>query len=287
MINYIISTDSACDLTDKLVNKYNIQIASMNFMVNGTEFTSTDPSFSTEQVCKFMKEGATTKTTQINEYEAEEYLSNLLEQKKDILHFAFTSGMSGTCNNFKKAAQKLNLTHENKIYVIDSLCQSAGIGLLIHLTINQIEKENLSINQACMFAENLKLKIAHYCTVDDLKYLAKGGRISSVGALVGNILKIKPLLVLNNDGIIINSQKVISRKKTIHAIADRMVAHMNTNFKIAYINYADCLDDANLLAELVKQKTGIIPTILPLSPITTCHVGPGTLAVMFVANNRD
>ncbi len=286
MNNFIISVDSACDLPKEFIEKYNVRTAKMLFMVNGTEFNSFDKDFSTAEVCKFMKEGASTKTTQINEFEATEYLTELLKEGKDILHFGFSSGMSGTVGNFIKASEEINKTSTNKVVVIDSLCQSAGIGLLVEQTVLQAEQNNWNVEEAQNYAENLKLQIAHYCTVDDLKYLARGGRISSVGALVGNILKIKPLLILNEEGIIINHQKIISRKKTIHAMADRMVEHLNPEYKIAYVNYADCIEDANLLTELIKTKTGIEAKLLPLSPITTCHVGPGTLAVMFVADNR-
>lgn len=212
-MNFILSCECTCDMPNDLIEKYDLKVAPMVFYINEQEFRSDDPNFSTEQVCKFMREGATTKTAQINEYDATEYLENLLKTGKDILHFSFSSTMSNTYNNFKNVAEKLNKTHKNKVVVIDTLCQSGGVGLLIKLTADEIISKNLNIKQAEEFAVKNRLNIVHIFTVDDLKYLHRGGRISFTSAILGTILKIKPVLRLSEEGVIVPAQKVISRKR--------------------------------------------------------------------------
>lgn len=285
-MNYILSCECACDMPNELIEKYDLKIAPMIFYINEQEFRSDDPNFSTEQVCKFMKEGATTKTSQINEYDATEYLENLLKNGKDILHFSFTSTMSNTYNNFKTAAEKLNKTHKNKIIVVDTLCQSGGVGLLIKLTADEILSKNLTIEQAEEFAIKNRLNIAHIFTVDDLKYLHRGGRISFTSAILGTILKIKPVLRLSEDGVIVPAQKVISRKKALYTLVEKTKENLSGEFDSIFITHADCEDDAKIVANLVKEQLNITPYTMPLSALVTNHSGPGTLAIYFHSKTR-
>lgn len=286
-MNFLLSTECACDMPQELINKYNLQIAPMLFYINGQEFRSDDKNFSSEQVCKFMREGASTKTTQINENDAKEYLEELLKQGKDILHFSFSSAMSNTYNNFKKVAEELNATNENKIYVIDTLCQSGGVGLLIKLTADEIISKDLSITDAINFVESIKLNIAHIFTVDDLKYLKRGGRISTSSAVLGTILKIKPILRLSKEGVIVPAQKVISRKKAIATLAEKTAEYYSNKFDTIFITHADCEDEAKVLADMVKEKLGVTPYIMSLSALVTNHSGPGTMAIYFHAKSRE
>lgn len=286
-MDFLLSTECACDMPQELIKQYNLQIAPMLFYINGQEFRSDDESFTSEQVCKFMREGATTKTTQINEHDAKEYLENLLKSGKDILHFCFTSTMSNTYNNFKKVADESNQTNSNKIYVVDTLCQAGGVGVLIKITADEIISKNLTIAQAVNFVEENKLNIAHIFTVDDLKYLKRGGRISATTAVLGTILKIKPILRLNSDGIIVPAQNVISRKKAIITLAEKTCKYFSGKFDSIFITHADCLEEAKNLANLVKDKLGIEPFVMSLSALVTNHSGPGTMAIYFHAKSRE
>lgn len=286
-MNYILSCECACDIPNELIRKYDLRVAPMVFYINEQEFRSDDPNFSTEQVCKFMKEGATTKTAQINEYDANEYLENLLKEGKDILHFSFSSTMSNTYNNFKAVAEKLNKSHKNKIVVVDTLCQSGGVGLLIKLIADEIISKNLTIEQAEDFAIKNRLNIAHIFTVDDLKYLHRGGRISFTSAILGTILKIKPVLRLSEDGIIVPAQKVISRKKALYTLVEKTKENLSGESDTIFITHADCYNDAETVANLVKEQLGISPYIMNLSALVTNHSGPGTLAIYFHSKSRQ
>ena len=139
------------------------------------------------------KEGKKTSTSQINEELYFDLFSNLLKENKTIIHLALSSGLSNTYNCALSAANKLNKINNNKIYVIDSLCACAGQGFLGVLTRDFSKKTN-DITQILEFIEEIKLKINHVFTVDNLKYLANGGRIKSSTAFIGNVLNIKPVL---------------------------------------------------------------------------------------------
>ena len=286
MKNFIISTEAACDISETLIEKYDIRIVPMKYIVNNVEFQSNDKNFSTAQVCKFMKEGATTKTTQITELDAQEHFEKLLVEGKDILHLSFSGAMSSTAENFKRAASKLNENSKNKIYTLDTLCQSGGLGLIVDMVASQSEKNNLTAKQAYEYADSVKLNIAHFFTVDDLKYLARGGRISSSAALIGNIIKIKPVLHLNNDGVIEQHQKVISRKKALSVLINRTIENWNKQYNTIFISHADAQIDAEYIASTIKQNYDVNIEIVPLCPVVCNHSGPGTIAIFFTSNSR-
>ena len=280
MRNFILSTETACDLTTEQINKLNLSIMPMSFYINGNEYNSATTTLTTVDICNEMKNGATTKTSQPNESEIEEYLSGLLQSGKDILHLSFSSAMSGTCASFKQVAERLNSTHTNKIYVVDSLAQSAGLGLLIHIIAEKTDTENLDILDARDYAESIKMNINHFFIVEDLKYLARGGRISPTLATIGNIIKLKPVLYLDNAGRITQLHKVLGRKKSISTLIEKFVKNYSPISNKVIICQADCLEEAEYLkTQLLHINPDLDISINPLGPIITSHAGPGTMAL--------
>lgn len=286
MRNFIISVESVCDINKELLIENDIRVAPMKFLVNDVEFRSDDEDFEVEKICKFMREGASTKTTQINEFEAKEFLENLLKEGKDVLHLSFTSTQSGTCANFKRAAQELNEQYVNKVYVVDTLCQAGGIGLLLKHLLNKLKNEDLNIIEAKKFVEENKMKICHYFTVDNLKYLVKGGRLSKSSALIGSLLQIKPVCNLTKEGTMVPFKKVIGRKKAVIDIFDCFKKKFNHDCNDVVIAHADCLNDAQILADLIKKEYNIDAIVVPLNLVITSHSGPGTLSLYFTADER-
>lgn len=287
MRNFIISSESACDLTQNQLKELDIHTLPMNFYVDGVEYSSKTTTLSTIDICNKMKSGSKTSTSQPNEAEIEEYLSSLLKENKDILHLSFSSAMSGTYASFKKVAEKLNQQNENKIYVVDSLCQSGGLGLLLTLVCDKCESNNLSITEAVEYAEKTKLNINHFFIVEDLKYLARGGRISPTLATIGNLIKLKPVLYLNNEGKITQLQKVLGRKKSISTLIDKFVKNFSNESKKIIICQANCETDAeNLKTQLLAINPTLEIAINPLGPVITSHAGPGTMALFVTTNGR-
>lgn len=288
MKNFIISSESASDLTNTLIKNYELEIMPMKYFINGKEFSSENSeNRSQDIIIEAMKNGATTTTTQPNEFEIECYLKNLLKKKKDILHLSFSSAMSGTCQNFKNVAEKLNKNNSNKIYVVDTLCQSSGLGLLLSILCEKVEKDNLSFNQAIEFVEKNKLSINHVFMVDTLTYLAKGGRISNKQAILGNIIKIKPILYLDETGKICLAQKTLGRKKALSLIVNKFIQTYNSSSEIVYIGHSECLEDATKVkTELMEKFPNLRVQIIPFGPIILSHCGPKTLALFYTSNTR-
>lgn len=286
MNNFIISSESACDLTKEQIEKNNFKVASMNFRLGNKDYNSND-NITTKEICEKMLQGENMQTFQINEYEAKEYLTKLLEEGKDILHISFSSAMSGTYNNFKKVSEELNKTSKNKIYVVDSLCQSLGLGLLMILANEESNKNNWNIHECIKFIEDTKLHIAHSFTVDTLKFLAKGGRIPPTLALVGNLINLKPILHLSNEGKITQQQKVIGRRKSLNILIEKFKENFNGKFNKLFISESNSLDDANLVANIIKKDFPNLEIVInELGPVIVSHSGPGVIAMYYSVDNR-
>jgi len=167
------------------------------------------------------------------------------------------------------------------------LCQSSGVGLLLAILREKIQNENLDIHSAIQFVENIKLNIVHYFVVEDLKYLARGGRISSTSAFIGNILRLKPVLHVDKEGKIVALQKVIGRRKSVNVLIEKFKENYNGLSNKVFISNANCDEDCQYVkSELLKINPNLDITIVPLGTIIVSHSGPGTLALYFTANER-
>lgn len=287
MKNFIISVESACDLDEQIIKDNDIKVCPMEFSVGDKVMLSSDEQFSTKMVVDNLKKGVSIKTTQVNEYSAEEYLKKLLEEKLDILHISFSSAMSNTFNNFNNVAKRLNESCDNKVYVVDSLCQSGGVGLLVKMLLNEINLGNIeSIVDAQNYVEKVKLNIAHIFTVDNLKSLARSGRVRTPIAFIGNLLQIKPILKVNDDGAMIQTRKTIGRKKSIHELFEIFEQTFLPLSDEVIITHADCLEDAQNLKQMILEKFKVDVSIVPLNPVVAVHGGPGSLALFYTTAKR-
>lgn len=287
MDNFLISVEYACDLDQETIEKNHIQVAPMEFIVDGKTILSSDSSFSSHSYVKLLGAGANAKTSQINEFCAREYLENLLKSGKDIIHISFSSAMSNTFENFLKASESLNKTSPNKVLVVDSLCQSGGVGLLVKMLVDEINSGNIkNVDEAYEFCEKIKLNICHYFTVDNLKFLAKSGRLKTSTAFLGNLLQLKPILNVDDAGTMVLSKKVLGRKKAIKEIFEYMKKNYVPLSKHIIIIEADCENDAICLKQMIEQNFDVDVSVVPLNAVVSTHSGPGTLAVFFTINKR-
>lgn len=286
MNNIIISTDTASDLTKEIISKHNLNVVKFEYFVNGTSYKDDNADLTSQEFYNSMKNGADVKTSQINFFEAKEYLEKLLKTGKDVLHICFSGGLSGTYDNFAKAAEELNQKYQNKCIVIDSLCAAGGEGLLVLLAQEKIKNEETTLNDLVNYINELKMKLNHIFTVDDLKYLVKGGRVSKTSAFIANFLRIKPTLYVDNFGKLAVSGKVFGKKMAIRKLFDTMKKNYNKNYKEIIISHANCEEDARTLAAMIKEEFGGEAKILPLSFVIGCHSGPGTLALFYIGDKR-
>ena len=286
MDNLIISTEDSADLPKDLIKEYGIKVCPMQYYVDGKEYDTETNHMPASEFYGKMKAGADVKTTQVNFETAWNYLKNLASAGKNILHLSFSGGLSGTVNNFFSAKRELENKYKNSIEVIDSLCASAGQGLWVLQVAKKAKEPDMTFEKLVEYAENLKLKINHVFTVDDLKYLVKGGRVNKTSAYFANVLHIKPLMYVDNNGKLAVLQKVFSRKLTIKKIFEKMTENYDPYYGDIMICQADCLKDAESLAKMIENYFGLKPIIVPLDYLIGCHSGPGTLSLFYVGNSR-
>ena len=286
MDNLIITTEETCDLPKHILEQYNIKVCSVDFYVDGYEYNSESNTFTQKEFFEKMRKGADVKTTQVNQKSAYDFLQSSLQSGKDVLHLSFSSGLSGTYNSFKYAAAELNKIYNNKCYVLDSLCASAGEGLFVLLVAKKSMEEGMTIEKLIEYASSIRYRINHIFTVDDLKYLVKGGRVTKTSAKLAGLLHIKPLMHVDDEGKLVAIGKVFGRKLVIKKMFEKMTENYDPYFADIFICEADCEDDAKALAKLVKDYYGLTPEIVPLDYFIGSHSGPGTLALFYVGDKR-
>lgn len=285
-MEFIIATDSTCDLPKEMLRSMGVECIDMLYYVNDVEFGKNDSNqLEFHQFYDSMRNGAKTSTTMVNEESAREFLTELLSYGKNVLYIAFDSGLSGSCANFVRVAEELNKTSENKVCVVDSLSATAGEGLLVTL-VNEKRRSGASFEETCEYARAIQPHILHYFVVDDLKYLARGGRLSKNSAFFGNMLNIKPVLHVDEAGKLKPIKKVVGRKKSLKGLVEKMEERYNKESNVVYISHGDCFDDAKYVSDLIAEKFGITPHIIPLGYVIGSHSGPGTVALFFTGDSR-
>lgn len=289
MKDFLLSCEAAADLTTELQKRFDVNIIPMKYFVGDEEYVTNEKnSLTMDEICEKMKQGLVTKTTQPNAYEFENYFEDLLKQGKDVVHLSFSSAMSGTFQTAKNVAEELNKKHSNKIVVIDTLCQSSGVALLIAILCKELERKKMSIIEVEKFIENIKKNINHFFIVDTLTYLARGGRISKVKAVIGNIVSIKPVLYLTPEGYISTAQNVIGRKKSLQTLLDKFKKYYNGRSDIVFISESLAKQEAEYLkTELLKVEPKLEIIINSLGPVIVSHSGPGVVALYFTADGRE
>ena len=288
MNEYMIFTDSSCDLSDELLKKRGVGYSSLTFRFNDSEKEYSNSDMPISEFYQKMREGGVAKTAAVNAANFAEEFEKALKDGKDVLYLGFSSGLSTTFNSARIAAEQLKESYpDRKIITVDTLAASAGIALLIDLVMEK-KDAGVTIEEAAKFAEETKLNIDHWFTVDDLVYLKRGGRVSATTAFVGNMLGIKPVLHVDNEGHLVNVSKVRGRKTSIAALADKFgeLALDTANGKV-YISHSDSLKDAEELASIIETKYGAkTQLITDVGPVIGAHSGPGTIALFFVGKER-
>lgn len=280
----ILSTDSTSNLLQEQYEKLNIKMIPMQIYMDGEIYDDLSERLPVKEFYEKMKSGSDTKTAQINLESAREYFENLLLTGEDVLHISFSSALSGTTPSIIKLADELNETRKNKLVVVDSLNASFGEGILVLLA-HDLIKQGKSIEEIKLELETKKKYIGSFFTVEQLKYLVRGGRVSKVSGMIGSLLNIKPILKVDKDGRLVSHKKIISRKKSIIELANLCIDNIaDPNY--VYITQAVSEDDANLLADLIAKGIGSRPVINDLTQVIGCHTGPGLLAVFFISKNQ-
>lgn len=289
MREYVITTDNTADLPYSYYKQHDIEYMYLTYQMEGETYGKQDE-MEFKDFYERMRKGSMPTTSQVNSEEAKEVLRPLLIQGKDILHLAFSSGLSGSYNSVRMAAEELREEFpERKIVVIDSLCASLGEGLFVDKAV-EMKEEGKSLEENAAWLEEHKLNFCHVFTVDNLFHLHRGGRVSKVAAVVGTMISLKLLLYVDNEGHLIPLKNVRGRRKSLSGLVTMMEERIgdwkDKNTKI-FISHGDCQEDAEYVARLVKEKFGYETFLINTIGATIgAHAGPGTVALFFLGEYR-
>ncbi|HHU72973.1 MAG TPA: DegV family protein [Clostridiales bacterium] len=287
MGNFIITTDTTSDLPEEYLKENNLKLLSLYYNFNGTVYGGNN-NLDSKVFYDMMRDGAMPTTMAANPESARELFVGLLDEGYDILHIAFSSGLSSSYSAAATAARELlEERPEAKIIVIDSLCASLGEGLLVHKAI-ELKNKGKSIDEVAEWVEKNKLNLCHMFTVNDLFHLHRGGRVSKTTAIIGTLINVKPVLHVDNDGHLVPLNNVRGRKKALIALVDQMETRIKGyDNDIVFISHGDCIEDAKYVAELIKERFGIDNSLINyVSPTIGSHSGPGTVALFFMGDHR-
>ena len=290
MSDFVILTDSSADLGVDMVRQLDVQVLPLSFSM-GTQIYHNYPDnreIDPHAFYQLLRQGQVATTSAINMAQYTDALEPLLQEGKDVLVLAFSSGLSTTYNSSRLAVEELQEKYpERKIYTVDTLCASLGQGLLVYLAVKERDAGK-SIEQVRDWVEENKLHICHQFTVDDLHFLKRGGRISATTAVVGSMLQIKPVLHVDNEGHLINIAKARGRQASLKALVDKMEkTAIDPANQVVFISHGDCLEDAQTVEKMVKERFGVKEVYINyVGPVIGAHSGPGTLALFYVGSER-
>lgn len=289
MNDYLICTDSTCDLPESYYKEHGIRIICLTFTIEGASYLDNDTSALTKpEFYNKMRNGKLTSTSQVNSEDFIEKIEPLLKDGKDILFIAFSSGLSGSYQSSVLGANELREKYpDRKIIVIDSLCASMGEGLMVDYVIKN-RKNGMSIEDNAKWVEENKLNLCHWVTVDSLNHLQRMGRISKTSALFGGLIGIKPIIHMDNEGKLTVVSKARGRAASLTTLVDIMEkTAINPKDQTVFISHADALEDAEIVAKKVEERLGVKTILINyIGPVIGSHAGPGTIALFFMGTER-
>ena len=290
MRDYVILTDSCCDLSAQMADELGIQVMPLRLLLDDQEYLNylDGREIGFKEFYDRVRGGSMPTTSALNVGEFEETMRTILETGKDVLYLAFSSGLSTTYQSAVIAAEELQEKYpERKIRVVDTLCAALGQGLLVWYTCKQRDA-GLTLDELADWVEQNKLSLCHWVTVNDLMHLKRGGRINATTAVVGTMLQIKPIIHVNNEGKLINVGKARGRKAAMQILVDKMKElGQGYDNSTVFITHGDCLEDGQLLKQMVLEQTDAKEVFLGnLGAVIGSHAGPGTLALFFLGSQR-
>ena len=288
--NFIILTDSSCDLPASMAAEMQIEVLPLTVYVDNDTYCNylDGREIGFHDFYERTKTAKNLKTSAVNQLQFIDVMEPLVAAGNDVLYLGFSSGLSGTYNASVIAATELREKYpDRKIITVDTLCASLGQGLIVYHCWKQ-KQAGKTIEEVAAYAEEIKLHLDHWFTVNDLFFLKRGGRVSATTAIVGSALAIKPVMHVDDEGHLIKVSTARGRKASIRALVDKMEElGENPGDQHVFISHGDCEEDANYLAKLVRERFGTKDfTINYVGPVIGAHSGPGTLALFYPANQR-
>ena len=290
MRDYVIMTDSCCDLTDQMARDLELEVLPLTMHMDGQDYPNdlAGTAISNQEFYKRIRAGKLATTSAVNVGQFQDAMRRVLESGRDIVCVCFSSALSTTYQSAVIAAEDLRAEFpEAEIHVVDSLSASLGQGLLLYLAVEQ-KRKGLTAAELAKWVEDNRLTVCHWFTVDDLNFLKRGGRVSATTALLGTMLSIKPIMHTSDEGKLVPVSKARGRKAAIAALLDKIeTLGIHPEKQTMFICHADCEEDAKAVAKTIKDRFGT-PTvhINYIGPVIGSHTGPNTMGIFFVGTQR-
>ncbi len=287
MRDFVITVNSTVDVPKEWLDERNVPVIPLRYTMDGKTYEDMNGLSSKEFFAK-LRQGIMSVTSQVNPGEAKAALEPFVKEGKDVLHLAFSSALSGTCGSMMIAAEELREEYpEAKVIVIDTLCACLGEALLLYYALKQ-KAAGKTIEEVAQWVEENKLHICHNVTVDDLHHLHRGGRVSKATAVLGTMVQIKPIIHMDNQGALQVIGKERGRKKSLNKIVDMAVERAKGwENDLIMITHGDCIEDAEYVASLVREKMGIDNILIyNIGTVIGSHTGPGVVAVFCMGSYR-
>lgn len=286
MSDFVILTDSSCDVQEAELTAWGVSAIQLDVLVDGEESRKNN-AVDVKAFYAKLRDGKTARTSAANIADFKDFFLPALSKGKDILYLGFSSGLSTTYQSAEIAASELRAEYpDRKIMTFDTLCASLGQGMMVYLAVRK-QQAGATVEEVYTYMQELRPRMAHWFTVDDLMFLKRGGRVSGAVALVGTMLGIKPILHVDDEGHLINMYKARGRKAAIEAVAEKYGEMVYDREAPVFISHGDCLEEAQQLAEVLQEKYGVEVMLTDyVGPVIGAHAGPGVLALFFVAEKR-
>ena len=290
MSEYLIITDSSCDLTQQMAQELDLLVIPMPVWLEDKRYLNylDGREIGFKEFYDELRAGKIAKTAALNVEDFREFFRPLLNEGKDILYLGFSSGLSGTYQCSYNAAEMLREEFpDRKIITVDTLCASMGQGLMVYHAVQQ-KRAGKTMEEVRDFVLETIPHLSHWVMVDDLHCLKRGGRISAATEIVGSMLNIKPIIHVDNEGHLIKMDSVRGRKAGIRKLKEKLeTLGINPSEQVLFISHGDCEEDAQLFAQTLKQQPGAKEIHISfIGPVIGSHSGPGTLTIYFLGTER-
>lgn len=283
---YVITTDSSADLTEDYLQSHGVGMVSLSCLLDGEVYNSENP-LPMEEFYSRLRDGAMPTTSQVNPEQAKALFEPYAKEGKDILHLAFSSGLSGSCQSAMIAAEEVMEEYPQcRIVVIDTLLAAMGQGLLVCRAV-QMKEAGASMDEVEIWCRENSPYIASYVTVDDLFHLCRGGRVSKSSAVLGTMVGIKPIIRVDENGKLEVIGKVRGRKKAIRMMIEMLMERIREEETMVFISHGDSPEEAEEIRQKLVNDYGIKETLVGLvGPVVASHTGVGVLAVFALCKSR-
>ena len=290
MREYVIVTDSTCDLPPQLAEELELTVLPLGFVVGEDYYHNylDERELPIKTFYQRVLAGKSVSTSQISTNDYLDAFRGILEQGKDLINLALSSGLSATFESSLFARDQLRAEYpEAKIHCVDSVSVSGGLGMLAYLAVQQ-KKAGLDIDALYEWVEENKLKICHWFTVNDLMHLYRHGRCSGAAAFAGSLLHIQPVLHVDDAGKLIPMEKVRNAKKALEALVEKITATgQNPQEQVIFISHADNLPGAQYVEKLIRDRWQVRDVVISyIGPVISAHTSQGAIALFFVGSPR-